>query len=89
MKKDLCYFRKQLDKVDAELIQKLSERFKITRQVGKFKKENNLPPLDKEREKLIYEKIKKEAIKFDLDPDFLKDIWWVIMTQSKKEYKEI
>ena len=87
LKKDLGVFREQLDKIDSAIILLIAERFKITRGVGKFKKKNKLPPLDKSREDLIYEKLESKAIDFGIEPNVLKDIWRVIMTQSKKEHK--
>jgi len=87
LKKDLGVFRKQLDKIDSAIILLIAERFKITREVGKFKKENKLPPLDKSREDLIYEKLESKAIDFNIEPNVLKGIWKVIMTQSKEEHK--
>jgi chorismate mutase len=42
--------RKQIDAVDAEIIRQLSRRFKLTHEVGKYKKKHNLKPYDKKRE---------------------------------------
>jgi len=89
LKKDLPYFRKQLDKIDNEIIGLIAERFKVTRKVGKFKRDSNLPLLDKSREDLIYKKLQEKAVDFDLEPNVLEEIWRVIMTQSKREHKNI
>lgn len=83
--KDLTFFRKQLDVIDNEIVKLLSQRFVITRQVGEFKRKRNIPPLDQARENAIYEKLHQKAIEKNIDPEMLKNIWKVIMTQSKKE----
>lgn len=85
MTKTLEKYRKQLDAIDNVAIGLLSERFKITRKIGKFKKENKIPTLDKKREENIYKNLEKKATQFNIDVNMVKDIWKVIMIQSKKE----
>lgn len=87
--RNLEFFRKELDKLDGAIVIMLAERFRITREVGKFKKKHNLPPLDKAREEAIYKKLRQKAIEKNLDPQMLEDVWKVLMSQSKKEHGEI
>ncbi len=42
----LADWRKQIDKIDEELINVLAKRINIVREIGKYKKENGIPPLD-------------------------------------------
>lgn len=51
---DILELRKEIDKIDSELIQLFSERMKIASGIAQYKKENNMPVLDtkREREKL-------------------------------------
>lgn len=88
IKKDLEGFRVDLDKVDEGIIKLLSERFKITREIGKYKREHNLPPLDKSRESLIHKKLTEKADEYNIDSEMLNNIWESIMTQSKKEHSK-
>lgn len=85
-KNKLKSFRDELDGIDGQIVSLLSERFRVTREVGKFKKKNKLPPLDQAREDVIYLRLKEKAVRAGIDPQMLQDIWKVIMTQSKREY---
>lgn len=40
----LTGYRQSIDNIDAALVFMLAERFKITRAVGRYKAENELPP---------------------------------------------
>ena len=49
-------FRKEIDKIDDELFEILSRRKDVVIEVGKFKKENNLPIYHPEREAEVLKK---------------------------------
>ena len=53
---ELNELRKQIDKVDKQMAKLFEERMDIVKQIGNYKKEHNLPILDKERENLVKEK---------------------------------
>jgi len=55
--KKLEGLRHSLDNLDSALISILSERFKLTYEVGVFKAENNLPSIDEERERKQFESV--------------------------------
>ncbi len=63
-------YRDSIDNIDAALVFLLSERFKITQKVGLYKKENDLPPADKAREKEQIARLRALAGTARLDPDF-------------------
>ncbi len=71
--------RKQIDKIDNSIINLLAKRMRIIKKVGKFKKENNLQPLDNSRwQKVI--KTKK---------GYVKKIWKIIHSEALKVEKLI
>ena len=41
--------RAQIDDIDAQMIALFEKRMDVTRQVGEYKKENDLPVLDRKR----------------------------------------
>lgn len=86
---NLKKIRKQIDKVDKRLVKVLAKRFEITKKVGIFKKIHNLPPLDKEREKIVFSKREKLAIKLNLNPKLVKRIFKLIIEEVKKNHKKI
>lgn len=65
---ELNELRKQIDKVDKQMAKLFEERMDIVKQIGNYKKEHNLPILDKERENLVKEKNHQYIINKDLLP---------------------
>ncbi|MDD2840213.1 MAG: chorismate mutase [Rickettsiales bacterium] len=51
--------REKINECDKKIIEALIERFKVAKEIGKYKKANGLPVVDKVREKLVYEKVIK------------------------------
>ena len=49
MDKLLENWRKQIDKLDEELVNILAKRINIVREIGKYKKAHGLAPLDQKR----------------------------------------
>lgn len=49
-------YRKQIDKIDEELVQLFEERMNTARKISEYKKEHNLPILNKAREEEVLEK---------------------------------
>jgi monofunctional chorismate mutase len=66
--------RKEIDKIDDEIIDLLKRRLEIARKIGKIKKERHLPVLDKEREKEVLERA-----------GMFQDVFKGIIGLSKKE----
>lgn len=66
----LLEFRKSIDNLDATLIYVLAERFRLTKRVGEYKRDNGLPSSDKGREGEQIARLKALAIDADLDPEF-------------------
>ena len=66
----LAGFRSSIDNIDAALIHMLAERFRITKAVGAYKAEHNLPASDPGREERQIERLRKLAEEANLDPDF-------------------
>lgn len=66
----LAGFRSSIDNIDAALIHILAERFRITKAVGAYKAEHNLPPSDPGREERQIARLRKLAEEANLDPDF-------------------
>ena len=47
---NLADYRKQLDRIDAEILQLFEERMNVVREIGIWKKQNGIPVLDAGRE---------------------------------------
>lgn len=59
MNEDLSELRKKIDLLDQEIVSKLQERAKIASHIGEIKKTKGDPIYRPDREKEVYEKIKK------------------------------
>ena len=53
---DLNYFRDRLDKIDEELVSLFEERMEISIKIGDYKKKNNVPIFDEDRERIVIER---------------------------------
>lgn len=78
---ELNEIRKDITKIDAEIIELLKQRFTLCQQVGEIKRENNLPILDEKREQEILAGIELMAPKF---VEETKAVFKEIMQQAKK-----
>ena len=63
-------YRASIDNIDAALVHLLAERFKITKAVGRYKKDAELPPADPDREAIQIARLRTLAEESGLDPAF-------------------
>ena len=66
----LARYRQSIDNIDAALVHILAERFRITKEVGRYKAEHGLPPADPGREERQIARLRALARDADLDPEF-------------------
>ena len=76
----LLEFRKSIDNLDATLIYVLAERFRLTKRVGEYKRDNGLPSSDKGREGEQIARLKALAIDADLER------FWFILRQRLRRH---
>ena len=67
--KEIEALREQINKLNVEIVQKLSERKDVAIRIGEVKKRHGLPIVDKSREKEIYHQIKELASEYKIRPD--------------------
>ncbi len=84
----LARYRLSIDNMDAALIHVIAERFRITKQVGRFKAENELPPADKDREKNQIIRLRNLAANADLDPDFAEKLLNFIIQEVIRHHEQ-
>jgi chorismate mutase len=82
-------YRKQLDKIDNNIIGLIKERTIIIKKVAQYKKENNIPRLHTQREKELIEEKKAIAIRKKLDPKTIEEIFKKIIKYSHIIQKRI
>lgn len=86
---DLDVLRGQIDEIDARLIKIFAERFKLTHQIGSYKKAQKLPARDKERERQKEEALAKLARQHGLDEELIQRIYRLLFEEVVKEHREI
>lgn len=82
-------FRESIDNIDASLVFMLAERFKITKEVGFYKKEHDLPPADPAREKDQVIRLRELAKSAKLDPEFSEKFLQFIIREVIQHHERI
>lgn len=83
--KELTMLRNQIDDIDDEIIQLLSDRMGISKQIADIKKNSNMSIFQIDRWKTLLDNILKNAKTYDLDSDFVKEIYEIIHQESIKQ----
>lgn len=81
--------RRQIDHLDAELVALLSNRFRLTKEVGQYKHQNNIPPVDRKREGAQYKRIRQMASELGLDPGIAENVLKTIIQESVKNHEKL
>ncbi|MFR9650734.1 MAG: bifunctional 3-deoxy-7-phosphoheptulonate synthase/chorismate mutase type II [Rikenellaceae bacterium] len=82
---DLAGLRKQIDELDSSLLELLAKRMRVAREIGMYKKENNLPVLQAERYEEILDKRSQDAGSMEMDSKFVKSILEAIHEESVEQ----
>ena len=80
-------YRREIDKINSEIIKLIAARIKVCKKVGEYKKNNGKKVYDKKREREIFKKLDKECGKRRLDKKFVNKIFKMIIKESKKVQK--
>jgi chorismate mutase len=64
----ISQLRKEIDRVDEQILLLLSERVKICRSIGSVKKEHGIAIKDAYRESEVYAHVRRKAAEFALGP---------------------
>ncbi|MCK5034852.1 MAG: chorismate mutase [Candidatus Sabulitectum sp.] len=73
--------RKEIDKIDSEIVHQLNRRIELVLSIKDYKKQNKLPVEDIAREEDVI-----SNLEFDkLDEDFVRDIFKTIFSYSKSK----
>lgn len=56
MKKDLLQYRNEIDEIDEQIMRLFEKRMMLVMEIAEYKKENNIPIFNKNRENEVIEK---------------------------------
>ena len=78
---DIQDYRAKIDQVDSELVRLYGERMEITREIGRYKREHNLPVLDTERERNLLNRVGEMA--GEENENGVRALFGFLMSQSR------
>lgn len=85
----LGLLRKQIDRLDDELLELLAKRMRVARDIGRYKKEHNMPVLQPGRYNDLMQKRVDAAVQLDLNADFIKNVLASIHEESVRQRIEL
>jgi chorismate mutase len=80
---DIGHWRKRIDEIDTKLAELLSERSRCVIEIGKIKREHQLPVYDPEREKQIFERVTRNN-RGPLEDEALRRLFERIIDESRR-----
>ncbi len=86
---DISALRKQIDEIDNEIMEMLSKRMRVCREIGQYKKEHNLTVLQTSRYNEILGKRGAQGVLCGMNADFVKTVYEAIHEESVRQQIEI
>jgi chorismate mutase len=88
-KDNIDQLRAKIDIIDENLLYALGSRMKISRQIGEYKKANNIAILQTSRWDAVLAKVVEKGKEYDLPENFIKDVFNAIHEASVEAQNEI
>ena len=85
----LGLLRQHIDRIDTELIELLAKRMRVSRDIGRYKKEHAMPVVQAGRYNDLMQQRVSDAERLDLSPEFMRNILSVIHEESVRQQLEI
>lgn len=86
---NLVQLRQQIDEIDNELLAILAKRMRVSKEIGQYKKEHNMPVLQTVRYDEILENRVSQAAKMGIGSDFMKIVLEAIHEESIRQQIEV
>ncbi len=85
----LTELRSQIDKLDDELLELLSRRMRVSRDIGQYKKEHNMPVLQTRRYEELLARRAGQAVEMGMDREFMRTVLQAIHEESIRQQMEV
>ncbi len=85
----LSLLRQQIDQIDNELLEALAKRMRVSREIGQYKKEHNMPVVQTTRYDDILNSRAKAAEDMGISGDFMKVVYQAIHEESVRQQIEV
>jgi chorismate mutase len=80
--------RKEINRLNAEIVEKLAERVKVAQEIGRLKIVFGRPIVDRDREKRVYEQVRELACLYHLCPKGVEQVFReIIRLCTEAEFK--
>lgn len=86
---NLSQLRKQIDEYDNNLLEILAARMRVSKEIGQYKKEHNMPILQTGRYDEILQKRISQAKQMDMSEDFMKTLFVAIHEESVRQQMDV
>ena len=86
---NLSALRRQIDELDNNLLELLAHRMRVAEEIGRYKKEHNMPILQTQRYDEILHNRVEQAIEMGMDGEFMKTVLIAIHEESIRHQMEI
>jgi chorismate mutase len=81
----LSELRTQIDELDNELLRLLSKRMRVSREIGQYKIEHNMPILQTDRyDRILHDRV-KQSKNMDMSDEFIKQVLESIHSESVRQ----
>jgi chorismate mutase len=79
--------RKQIDEIDALIIENLAKRQELSKQIGQLKSNHSKDIVDPLREETLFAHYRILSERYQIQANFIKDLFKLIIAHSKKVQK--
>ena len=83
MREKLTEIRKKIDEIDNKILKLIAERNSLAKDVAEVKNQLGIPIDDPEREKYIYDRIRKLCKEHNVDENIGKTIFEILIEHNK------
>lgn len=83
----LVTYRIQIEQIDRDIIEKLAIRQQLSRAIGEIKLKQDMDVIDVHREKELYALYEKLSLQYNLDPEFVKALFKLIIGYCREVQK--
>ena len=81
--------RDKIDKLDDQLLELLARRMRVSRDIGQYKKEHNMPVLQAQRYEELLDKRARQAVQMGMDREFMRSVLQAIHEESVRQQMEV
>lgn len=85
----LTELRSQIDKLDDELLELMVRRMAVSRQIGQYKKEHDMPVLQSRRYEELLARRATQAVELGMDREFMRTVLQAIHEESVRQQMQV